>query len=200
MPRPKIIGDEELLDRLLEAFADLGYEGTSVRSLCRHLDISHNLIHSRYQSKDGAWYAAVDHGFAQLFEMLTMTPEETPEDTLELLRVAMSKYVHATIRRPALARVIQQESARPGARFDYMMRRYISPTRELTGALLTELQADGVVRPGAVETIYFFLITFGVGGLASATAELRGHAADDHQLADLAIDVIIDGLRAPPAQ
>ncbi len=197
VPRPKIIGDEELLDRLLEAFADLGYEGTSVRSLCRHLDISHNLIHSRYQSKDGAWYAAVDHGFAQLFTMLTMTPEETPADTLELVRHAMSKYVHATMARPALARVIQQESARPGPRFDYMLERYISPTRELTAALLAELQADGVVRPGAVETIYFFLTTWGVGGMASATASLRGHAATDHELAELAIDVVIDGLRMP---
>ncbi len=61
--RPLVIPEAELLDRLLEAFADLGFEGTSIRQLCRHLGVSHNLIHTRYQSKENAWYRAVDHGF-----------------------------------------------------------------------------------------------------------------------------------------
>ena len=48
-----------------------------------------------------------------------------------------------------------------------------------------------------IETIYFFLTTWGVGGMASATASLRGNAATDNELAELAIDVVIDGLRMP---
>ena len=72
--RPLVIEQDVLLDRLLEAFADLGFEGTSIRELCRHLGVSHNLIHIRYQSKDNAWYRAVDYGFEELGRALTDEP------------------------------------------------------------------------------------------------------------------------------
>ena len=66
--RPKCVGDDVLLDLLLAAFADLGFDGTSMRSLCRHLRVNHNLIYERFESKDGAWTAAVDHAFRRLDE------------------------------------------------------------------------------------------------------------------------------------
>ncbi|SOJ53186.1 hypothetical protein MSIMFB_00687 [Mycobacterium simulans] len=200
MARPKLIEEVELLDRLLDAFADLGYEGTSLRELCRHLGMSHNLIHRRYQSKDAAWHAAVDHGFADLYAALQVPPEEVPSDLFEVLRLLMVKFSEATLRRPALARIIQHEAAISGPRFEYMLTHYIGPTREASAALLAQLQAAGVVREGAVETVYFFLTTWGIGGLASASDELRGTGESERsrqQLARLAVDVVVDGLRAP---
>lgn len=199
MARPKIIEEVELLDRLLDAFADLGYEGTSLRELCRHLGMSHNLIHRRYQSKDAAWHAAVDHGFADLQEALHVPLEDVPSDLFEALRLVMVKYSEATLRRPALARIIQHEAAIAGPRFHYMFTNYIGPTRQATAAILEALQAAGVVRDGAVEAVYFFLTTWGIGGLASASDELRGTGEPGRsrqQLARLAVDVVVDGLRA----
>ena len=61
--------------------------------------------------------------------------------------MSMERYAAATIERPALARIIQQEAARPGPRFDYMYEHYIGPWRRLTDALLHALQEEGVVRP-----------------------------------------------------
>jgi AcrR family transcriptional regulator len=58
--------NDDLLPLALEAFADLGYEGASMRDLCRRLGVSHNLLHQRFGSKDRLWYAAVDHGFKAL--------------------------------------------------------------------------------------------------------------------------------------
>src|SRR5882757_8981177 len=100
--RPRVIEEDALLDRLLDAFADLGFEGTSIRELCRHLGVSHNLIHTRYQSKDNAWYRAVDHGFEELGRILAETPAgDWPTDGLEILRLSMERYALATIARPA---------------------------------------------------------------------------------------------------
>ena len=198
--RPLVIEQDVLLDRLLEAFADLGFEGTSIRQLCRHLGVSHNLIHIRYQSKENAWYRAVDHAFEELGRVLTEDPAAGwPTDRLEVLRVSMARYALATIERPALARIIQQEAARPGPRFDYMYERYIGPWREITDDLITHLQRDGVLRPGAIDTVYFFLTTWGIGGLASvpdATAGVTGSDRWREDVARLAVDVVIDGLRA----
>lgn len=198
--RPKIIEEAALLERLLDAFADLGFEGTSIRELCRHLGVSHNLIHTRYGSKENAWYRAVDHGFEALGAVLTEEPAQGwPQDGLEVLRVSMQRYAEATIERPALARIIQQEAARPGARFDYIYERFIGPWRQVTDALIGHLQAEGVLRPGAVDTVYFFLVTWGVGGLASVPDATMGVAGSMHHRRDvarLAVEVVVDGLRA----
>ena len=197
--RPRVIEDEALLDRLLEAFADLGFEGTSIRELCRHLGVSHNLIHTRYSSKDNAWYRAVDHGFEELGNVLTEEPDGGwPHDGLEVLRISMERYALATIERPALARIIQQEGARPGPRFDYMYDRYILPWRKTTDRLLRHLQKEGVVRPGAIDTVYFFMTTWGIGGLASVPDATAGITGSDRRRADvarLAVDVLIEGMR-----
>src|SRR3954462_2024169 len=156
--RPRVIEEDALLDRRLGGFADLGLEGTSIRELCRHLGVSHNLKHNRYQSKDNAWYRAVDHGYEELVHALTDKPATGwPADSLELLRLSMERYAVATIERPALARIIQQEAARPGPRFAYMYEKYIGPWREITDNLIKLLQDEGVLRSGAIHTVYFFL-------------------------------------------
>jgi TetR/AcrR family transcriptional regulator len=198
--RPLVIEEDVLLDRLLEAFADLGFEGTSIRELCRHLGVSHNLIHIRYKSKENAWYRAVDFGFEELGRVLTEEPAAGwPTDSLEILRLSMERYAVATIERPALARIIQQEAARPGARFDYMYETYIQPWRGITDDLIRRLQDEGVLRRGAIDTVYFFLTTWGIGGLASvpdATAGVTGSDSRRVDVARLAVDVVVDGLRA----
>jgi TetR/AcrR family transcriptional regulator len=198
--RRLVIEEDVLLDRLLAAFADLGFEGTSIRELCRHLGVSHNLIHIRYQSKENAWYRAVDHGFVDLGRALREEPAAGwPTDPLEVLRISMQRYALATIERPALSRIIHQEAARPGPRFDYMYERYIRPWRDVTDELLEGLQSDGVLRRGAIDTVYFFLTTWGIGGLASVPDATAGVNGSDRWRADvsrLAVDVVIDGLRA----
>ncbi len=136
----------------------------------------------------------------ELAVALTETPAgDWPTDGLEVLRLSMERYAAATIERPALARIIQQEAARPGPRFDYIYEHYIGPWRRLTDALLHALQEEGVVRPGAVDAVYLFLTTWGLGGLASvpdATVGVSGPDRRRRDMARLTVDVIIQGLRA----
>jgi AcrR family transcriptional regulator len=56
--RPKLIADDALLDAALQAFADLGFEGASVRAVAREIGVSHNTINERFGSKDKLWQAA----------------------------------------------------------------------------------------------------------------------------------------------
>lgn len=195
--RPRVVDDTELLDLLLGAFADLGFDGTSVRALCRHLGVSHNMIHQRYQSKDAAWTAAVDHAFARLTELLLAPfPDDLAPD--EQMRTVMRRWVDATIDQPALARIIHQESARPGPRFTYMYETYIGPIQDITRANILEVQERGEVRGGPVAAAYFFLTTWGIGGIASsqALAARAGAPGDDpREAAYMAIEMVISGLR-----
>lgn len=194
--RPRLIEDDVLLGELLEAFADLGYEGASMRALCRHLGMSHNLIHQRFSSKDAAWNAAIDHGFEGLNTILA---EALTSTGLEGMRELMYRWVDFTIGSPALARVIHQEAARPGPRYEYMFETYIGPYHQFVTSEIGRLQSEGVVRSGGVAAAYFFLNTWGVGGIASCqplATVVGGEGSDARQAARDAVDIVIDGLRA----
>jgi TetR/AcrR family transcriptional regulator len=195
--RPRVVDDSQLLDLLLDAFADLGFDGTSVRAICRHLGVSHNMIHQRYQSKDAAWTAAVDHGFARLQATLFAPMEDV--EGVEALRLVMRRWVDVTVAQPALARIIHQESARPGPRFDYMYERYIGPVQDMARATVLQQQEAGLVRQGPLSAAYFFLTTWGIGGIASSQrlAAAAGAPGDDPlEAAYLAVDMVIAGVLA----
>lgn len=195
--RPRVIEDDELLDRLLEAFADLGFDGASMRALCRHLGLSHNLIHHRYSSKEAAWYAAVDHGFMSLQPVVTAPVEAA--DPLEGIREVMYRFVEETVRRPSLTRIIYQEAARPGPRFDHMMTHYIEPFHATVRSAFLELQEAGLVRPGPTDAAFFFLNTWGIAGAAGSgylPARTGSRGVDGEAAARHAVDIVIDGLRA----
>ncbi|WP_182379969.1 TetR/AcrR family transcriptional regulator [Nocardioides sp. WS12] len=193
--RPRLIDDDHLLDQLLAAFADLGFDGASIRAICRHLGVSHNMVYQRYPSKDAAWTAAVDHAFARLTAALFAPLDEDLEPE-EALRTLMRRWVDVTLEQPTLARIIHQESARPGPRFDYMYDRYIGPVQETARAAILEQQQLGNARPGPLSAAYFFLTTWGLGGIASsqALAVRAGADGDDpREAAYLAIDIVIRG-------
>ncbi|MDQ2650289.1 MAG: TetR/AcrR family transcriptional regulator, partial [Actinomycetota bacterium] len=88
---------EELLDRALEAFAERGFEGTSVRELARDLGVSHNLIPQRLGSKEDLWFAAVDRGFGFLAVELTSVLVEVndADDDLARLRALVRRFIEA---------------------------------------------------------------------------------------------------------
>ncbi|MDQ2648159.1 MAG: TetR/AcrR family transcriptional regulator [Actinomycetota bacterium] len=194
---------EELLDRALEAFAERGYEGTSVRELARDLGVSHNLIPQRLGSKEDLWFAAVDRGFGFLAVELTSVLVEVndADDDLARLRALVRRFIEANARRPALLQVISREAVSPGPRLDHIFDTFIAPVRDFGDDLLRRLRAEGKVRNDSVSILYF-LMTHGGGGAAalpglaarlgapvdpSDDAAIRAHAA-------AVTEIIFDGL------
>jgi len=157
------VHDDELLEVALRSFSELGFEGTSVRDLCRQLNVSHNLIHQRYGSKEGLWYAAVDRGFdALIFEMMDAVVTVAGDD-LDRLRAALVRFVEVTAGAPALVRVINQEGVRRGPRLDYIYRRYIRQAMRLVQEILDRLAAEGRVRAVPVSVFYFLMANGATG-------------------------------------
>lgn len=196
---------EVLLDAALDAFAERGYDGTSVRELARQLGVSHNLIPQRVGTKEHLWFAAVDHGFGTLGAALTRAVEELgSDDDVERLRAMVVGFIEANARRPALLRIINQEAAADGPRLDHLFVHYIEPVRQFGAELLARLEADGRVRTGSVSLVYF-LMTHGAGGPLAfpGLAERFGQGIDPddaeavHRHAVAAAAVLFDGLLLP---
>jgi TetR/AcrR family transcriptional regulator len=199
------LSTERVLDAALDAFADKGYDGMSVRELARSLGVSHNLIPQRIGSKADLWRGAVDRGFGQLAAALATALKDDPGDDLGRLRALVVRFVEANAARPALLRIITQEAASPGPRFDHLFTSYIDPVRVFGAELLARLRASGQLRTDSVALMYFFM-THGAGGPLAlpAMAERFGSTIDPHdeaavrRHAEEAVSVLFDGLVVLP--
>jgi AcrR family transcriptional regulator len=199
------VRDDQLLDLALESFSELGFEGTSVRDLCRRLGVSHNLIHQRYGTKEGLWYAAVDHGFdAVIFEMMDAVVTVAGDD-LDRLRAALVRFIEVTARSPALVRVINQEGVHRNERLDYLYRRYIRQAMRLVQEILDRLAAEGRVRPVPM-SVFYFLMANGATGPVTLPA-LAGcftdappskRKRDQQRYAEEVVDLLLAGIVVEP--
>src|SRR5712672_3213188 len=93
---------EQILDAAFLAFATYGYDGATVRTLNRELGVSHNLIHQRFGSKQGLWYAAVDRAFSQQVTQLATAFDPTLDEPLDQLNHTIRRFVRYSAERPEL--------------------------------------------------------------------------------------------------
>lgn len=196
--------DQQLLDLALQAFAEVGYEGTSVRDLCRRLGVSHNLIHQRFGSKDKLWYAAVDHGFGTLAARLAeAVNDDGLADDLARLRAVLVRFVEVTAASPSLMRVINQEGVHPGPRLAHVYDRYVAPAMQLVQTVLDRLAEDGKVRPIPLSVFYFLVANGAAGPLTLPALAARfddapeaRKPADLRRYAESVVDLLLAGMGA----
>src|SRR3984893_3099938 len=192
---------EQILDAALCAFATYGYDGVAVRTLNRELGVSHNLIHQRFGSKQGLWYAAVDRAFSQQITELATVFDPTLADPLDQLNHAIRSFVHYSAERPELLGLMNIEARVDSERLDYIYDSYIAPSLAPLGRLLDYLNKNGRIRPISLRAL-FFLISHGAAAPSTLVALARRFDSTDpldpKQVADqaaLTADVITSGLR-----
>src|SRR3979409_1122411 len=115
---------EQILDAAFRAFATYGYDGVAVRTLNRELGVSHNLIHQRFGSKRGLWYAAVDRAFSQQITQLATGFDPTRAHPLAPLNPAIRRFVHYPAEPPELLGLMNIEARVDGERLDYIYENY----------------------------------------------------------------------------
>src|SRR3982075_773980 len=192
---------EQILDAAFRAFATYGYDGVAVRTLNRELGVSHNLIHQRFGSKQGLWYAAVDRAFGQQITELATAFDPTLSDPLDQLNQAIRRFVSYSAARPELLGLMNIEARVDSERLDYIYDNYVAPALAPLGRLLDHLHKHGRIRPISLRVL-FFLIAHGAAA-PFTLAPLARHfdnadPLDPSQVAEqaaLTADVITGGLR-----
>jgi TetR/AcrR family transcriptional regulator len=192
---------EQILDAAFRAFATYGYDGVAVRTLNRELGVSHNLIHQRFGSKQGLWYAAVDRAFSQQVTQLATSFDPTLADPLDQLNHAIRRFVSYSAERPELLGLMNIEARVDSERLDYIYDNYVAPALAPLGMLLDHLREQGRIRPISLRAL-FFLIAHGAAA-PFTLAPLARHfdksdPLDPEQVAEhaaLSADVIAGGLR-----
>jgi TetR/AcrR family transcriptional regulator len=148
---------EQILQRALEAFAELGYEAASVRQLNERLGMGHTFIHDRYGSKEAFWRAVVAHAIRQVtVEVAAALKDEAPDDDLARLTATVRAFHQAGARRPHLTRVIDYEAGRDSPRLTYLYT-LMSPLNNAGRPIFERL-----VREGKLRDIPWYLFHFAV--------------------------------------
>lgn len=208
--RPALAGDmgvdeAECLRAALNAFAENGFEGTSVREVARTLRISHGLLHAKFGSKRALWEAAVGHGMDLLHAHMSRFPAaEGPGDgngdVVVRMRRACRDFVIGLAEVPAIIQLMNIEGARGGDRLRYIADTFFRGRLWPIQSLLFEGQTAGRFRSVHV-AVPFTLLAHGAGALIAlrplvdaTDARVRHPAADPIAFALEAADLIVRGL------
>lgn len=204
---------DDILLAALRAFADRGYDGTSVRELNAQLGGSHNLIGERIGRKEDLWRAVVDRFVGESTESIiamargaSSEPAASPADRLAALRDVWIELVVANARRPELLRMMTVEASTDGPRLDELYERFVRPTATAMGELYGSLVADGVLRALPAASL-FFLLAHGATGPSShapLAAKLGVPDATDpvwvQRHATAVVDALLSGIRIDGAR
>jgi AcrR family transcriptional regulator len=192
---------EQILDAAFRAFATYGYDGVSVRTLNRELGVSHNLIHQRFGSKRGLWYAAVDRAFGRQVTELATAFDPTLSDPLDQLEHAIRRFLVYSAEHPELLGLMNIEGRVDSERLDYIYDNYLEPALAPLGRLLDHLVATGRIRPISLRSLHF-LVAHGATAPFTLTPLARRFDPTDPldptevaEHAALAAGLITNGLR-----
>jgi TetR/AcrR family transcriptional regulator len=193
-----------LLQGALEAFAEKGYEGMSVRELSRRLGVSHALLTARFGSKDGLWFAAMEHALAVSERSWRRLTDDPALDDLEALRQAVVAQVMFAAAHPEVFRIMSHEGAIDSPRIRFVIDRFVNPLRPLVEQRISRLVAAGRIREVPYATLHYLVVHGGaapygspvetmlLGGPRRPTGdEIRRHAED-------VADLIVAGLSPRP--
>ncbi len=159
---------ETILARALSLFAEIGFQGFSVRALARDLGVSHGLMNIRFGTKEELWRAAVEWGLAQLAERLDRTPRAGPiEDRFRQAVVATLLAIDAV---PALLQLVNHEAATESARLTFLTDTIIKDRYAVLEDVVREGTAAGAFR-NVPPNLVFLMVAHG-GGAAFALRPL----------------------------
>lgn len=196
---PGVPAEEAILQRGLEAFAELGYDRASARELARRLGVSHNFINDRYGSKAAFWRAVID---SALGAQVALLPDADPAaGHVERLREIITSLYRNSVDAPLVGRVLVDELPRDTERLDYLYERYILPTLQLMMSSVDALVAAGLMAPIPADLLFFAVMGPIAGMHEEPLARRLGRAepASPEQLtatAEALADLVVNGLLA----
>jgi AcrR family transcriptional regulator len=187
----------QILQRGLEAFAELGYEAVSVRQLNVRLGMGHTFIHDRYGTKEEFWKAVVQSAIEQATAEINAAVETAAsDDDVDRLIAGVRAFHLATSRRPHLMRVIDYEAGIDSDRLAYLYEQ-MAPLNDAGRP-----QFDLLVKQGRIRDIPWYLFHFAVTKPVAMysqepLARLFGRPdnADDHTLLST---LVLNGLLTQP--
>lgn len=197
-----VFDEQKCLQVTLEAFAEFGFEGTSVREISRKIGVSHSLLNAKYGSKRALWAAAFDFGMDRLYARMAAfdTVDDSKGSLPEQLRLVSLNFLMGLVESPAIFRIMNAEGVRTSDRLDYIVRKFFHQRSWAFTTILQKGQKEGVFRK-VNAIVPFTLLAHGAGALLALqplieTIDPRLTANDKtvRKSVEHAVDIIVNGL------
>ncbi len=183
----KLANRQAILEAGQLVFAELGYEGTTVRDIIRRTQLASGTFYNYFKSKDEVFHALHDDGVARFKPLLTAARVASGGDFKQYMITAFGAYFDFLVRDNIVERAVAQRPDWTRVRFD---------TPE-TLAMFEELKADILTFASDIQltAIDPELLTASVFGIAQEIGDriLRGKVADINLAARFATDFVLGG-------
>jgi AcrR family transcriptional regulator len=146
-----------ILECALDAFAERGFEGATVRDIAAAAGVNHGLIKYHFEDKDNLWKAAVTFLFERMHAEMETPAEDLRLPPYEQLRSWIRRYVHYCARHPEHARIMVQESIRDSDRLRWAVEKFIKPDHDARAMI-----HEAYVRKGIYPDIPRYSIAYSI--------------------------------------
>jgi TetR/AcrR family transcriptional regulator len=149
-----------ILDVAITIFAQRGYSGASTREIADAAEVNQGLVTYYFGSKQALWRAAIDHALAEYRNTFAdrMAELQDPEDR-NFYRFALRHYVQWASENADVLRILISTNHAEQEAAIWYSERHNRPFYDVWTMLLREGQAHGLVRPGPVLNLYYFLVS-----------------------------------------
>jgi TetR/AcrR family transcriptional regulator len=178
---------EKLLEASIRAFASVGYQAASTRTIETDAGVKRGLISYHFGTKDELWKAAVAWLFSRAAAELADAERHAADvDPIARLRFLVRSFVRFSARYPEVNRLMVQEAMYADWRLDWLVEHFVRPWYRRVEALFNDARALGIA-PGIGYPHFYYIVT-------GAAALLFSMAPEARRLADLdpTSDAVID--------
>ncbi|MBT8227281.1 MAG: TetR/AcrR family transcriptional regulator [Dactylosporangium sp.] len=145
------------------AFADGGFEATSLREVTDRAGLAHGMVRHHFGTKLGLWQAVVDRAADRYRTAVAPFAGEDAGEragVLAVTRAGVRSFLEVSARHPDLVRLLLHESVGGGDRLAYVLDRF-APVAAMMAPLFRRVQDAGYLRQFDQRAFFLFLLTTG---------------------------------------
>ncbi len=186
---------ERILEVALRAFAELGFDGASTRSIASRAGINQGLIPYYFGTKDALWREAVTRAFTRLNDALSGAVQDAgAAGSRERLAVLIRHYLRFVAAHPEFVMLMNEEGKRDSERMRWLVDTHVRSVMDVMTSLYEAAAGDDerAVRLGTPHFQYLFVgATSAIFHQAPECRRLFGVDPMDPKVVDAHADAIV---------
>jgi TetR/AcrR family transcriptional regulator len=188
-----------ILEVAITIFAQRGYTGASTREIADAAEVNQGLVTYYFGSKQALWRAAVDQAASKYRNAFAdrMAELNDPEDR-GFYRFALRHYVQWASENANVLRILLSNDQAEREAAQWYSERHNRPFYDVWTMLIREGQSHGIIRPGPVLNLYYFLVsTATVFATAQDVKLMSGEDVSDPAFIEAHAELLYDMLIVP---
>jgi TetR/AcrR family transcriptional regulator len=190
-----------ILDVALTIFSERGYDGASTRDIAEAAGVNQGLVTYYFGTKQMLWRAAVDKGLARYRNEFAdrMASLNDPSDR-EFYRFALHHYVMWACENANVVRMQFSTDHAGKEQARWYTERHNRPFYDVWTSLIRHGQEQGIIRPGPLLNLYYFLASSATVFVAAQDVKLlSGVTVFDPDFVETHANLLYDMMIVAPA-